>query len=101
VLYAASQAKEQAGAVEVLSVYESSGVVLVATVVGVLGTTVGLILLGVEVADDGNGLPEAYRAGVGISSMRERATELGGSCHIGPREPRGTLVSAALPLGDR
>jgi len=57
--------------------------------------------LRVEIADDGKGLPEAYRAGVGISSMRERAIELGGACHIGPREPRGTLVRATLPLGER
>ncbi len=55
----------------------------------------------IEIADDGVGLPDAYRAGVGISSMRERATELGGSCHIGPREPRGTLVRATLPLEQR
>jgi signal transduction histidine kinase len=57
--------------------------------------------LHVEVADDGKGLPAAYRAGVGITSMRERATELGGSCHVGPRQPRGTLVRATLPLGER
>lgn len=47
VVYAASQAKAQAGAVEVLSAYESSGVVLVVTVLGVAGTTVGLVLLGI------------------------------------------------------
>jgi hypothetical protein len=46
-VYLASQAKEQAGAVELLSAYESFGVVVVATVLGVLGTTVGLILLGI------------------------------------------------------
>ena len=47
VLSAASQAKEQVGALEVLSAYESSGVVLIATLVGVAGTTVGLVLLGI------------------------------------------------------
>ncbi|MEV0272260.1 sensor histidine kinase [Hamadaea sp. NPDC050747] len=57
--------------------------------------------LQIEIADDGVGLPDAYRAGVGITSMRERATELGGSCHISPREPRGTLVRATLPLEPR
>ncbi|MEV0272261.1 hypothetical protein AB0H43_26080 [Hamadaea sp. NPDC050747] len=46
-LYAASQAKDQAGAVEVVSAYESSGVVVVATVLGVLGNLIGLILLGI------------------------------------------------------
>jgi two-component system, NarL family, sensor kinase len=57
--------------------------------------------LQIEIADDGTGLPDAYRAGVGITSMRERATELGGSCHIGPGDPRGTLVRATLPLEQR
>jgi hypothetical protein len=46
-IYAASQAKEQAGAVEVVSAYESAGVMVVVTVLGVLGSTIGLILLGV------------------------------------------------------
>jgi signal transduction histidine kinase len=51
-----------------------------------------------EIADDGDGLPPAYRAGVGITSMRERAAEVGGSCTIAARDPRGTLVSAMIPL---
>jgi hypothetical protein len=46
-IYAASQAKEQTGAVEVVSAFESNGAVLVATVLGVLGSTIGLILLGI------------------------------------------------------
>ncbi len=55
--------------------------------------------LHLEIADDGVGMPELYRAGVGISSMRERAAELGGSCTVEQREPRGTVVRAVLPLG--
>jgi signal transduction histidine kinase len=43
-------------------------------------------------------MPDGYRAGVGITSMRERAVELGGSCVIEPRLPHGTLVRVALPL---
>ena len=35
--------------------------------------------LELEVRDDGDGLPDALRAGVGLSSMRERAAELGGT----------------------
>jgi two-component system, NarL family, sensor kinase len=35
-----------------------------------------------EVADNGNGLPKGNRAGVGFTSMRERAEELGGGCVI-------------------
>jgi two-component system NarL family sensor kinase len=54
--------------------------------------------LHVEITDDGCGLPEAYRAGVGIASMRERAAELGGRCTIGPADPHGTVVRAILPL---
>jgi two-component system NarL family sensor kinase len=53
------------------------------------------------VEDDGTGLPDGYRAGVGITSMRERAAELGGTFRIESREPSGTIVRAVLPLGDR
>ncbi len=55
--------------------------------------------LRVEVVDDGIGLASAARAGVGPSSMRERAAELGGDCIIGPAPGRGTSVRLALPLG--
>jgi signal transduction histidine kinase len=51
-----------------------------------------------EISDDGVGLPEGYRAGVGITSMRERAAELGGTCSIEPRIPHGTVVRASFPL---
>lgn len=55
--------------------------------------------LHLEVADDGIGLPDAFRAGVGITSMRERAAELGGDLTVERRTPRGTLVRATVPLG--
>ena len=55
--------------------------------------------LHLEISDDGCGLPTGYRAGVGISSMRERATELGGTCLLESRQPHGTLIWATLPLG--
>jgi signal transduction histidine kinase len=51
-----------------------------------------------EVTDDGGGLPKDYRAGVGLTSMRERATELGGECRIEPGPTRGIRVVARLPL---
>jgi signal transduction histidine kinase len=54
--------------------------------------------LRLEVTDDGIGLSEEHRAGVGMLSMRERAEELGGSCRIEPALPRGTRVYARLPL---
>jgi signal transduction histidine kinase len=62
---------------------------------------VGLELNGdlhVVIEDDGVGLPEQFRAGVGITSMRERAAELGGSWSIARRDPSGTTVRAVLPI---
>ncbi|MFT8394705.1 sensor histidine kinase [Propionibacterium sp.] len=54
--------------------------------------------LHVVVADDGVGLPALRREGVGMASMHERATELGGSCQVGERTGGGTLVAVRLPL---
>jgi len=54
--------------------------------------------LRLEVTDDGVGLPEEQHAGVGLLSMRERATEVGGSCEIEPIPGHGTRVLARLPL---
>jgi signal transduction histidine kinase len=53
--------------------------------------------LSIEVTDDGLGLPPAYRCGVGLNSMRERAEELGGSWLIEPGPNGGTRVHAELP----
>lgn len=53
------------------------------------------------VSDDGVGPSEGMRAGVGLTAMRERAAELGGSCTLGPRPGGGTLVHAVLPLESR
>jgi len=53
-------------------------------------------VLVVEVRDNGVGLPDTYRAGVGLSSMRERATELGGTAEI-LAHGSGTTVLAKLP----
>jgi signal transduction histidine kinase len=52
----------------------------------------------VEVTDNGQGLPAGVRSGVGLSSMRERAEELGGTCLIEARASGGTRVYARLPL---
>jgi signal transduction histidine kinase len=56
--------------------------------------------LDVDVRDDGTGLPEGWRAGVGIASMRERVTELGGELVIEPSLPHGTRINARLPAGE-
>jgi two-component system, NarL family, sensor kinase len=53
--------------------------------------------LDVEVRDDGVGLPQGWRAGVGIASMRERVSELGGELMIEPSLPHGTKINARLP----
>src|SRR5215211_6151482 len=51
-----------------------------------------------EVVDDGIGIPAEHGAGVGLSSMRERASELGGSCVVEPAPKGGTQVLVRLPL---
>jgi two-component system, NarL family, sensor kinase len=53
--------------------------------------------LDVDVHDDGVGLPEGWRTGVGIASMRERVAELGGELAIEPCLPHGTRITARLP----
>jgi signal transduction histidine kinase len=51
-----------------------------------------------EITDDGHGLPADLRAGVGFTSMRERAAELGGECRIEAGAAHGTRVFVRLPL---
>jgi signal transduction histidine kinase len=51
-----------------------------------------------EIVDDGVGIPAERRAGVGLSSMRERASELGGSCVVESVPGGGTRVVVRLPL---
>ena len=52
-----------------------------------------------EVTDNGKGLFKENRAGVGFTSMRERAEELGGECVIENNPAGGMTVRARLPLG--
>ncbi|HEY1488771.1 MAG TPA: histidine kinase [Micromonosporaceae bacterium] len=54
--------------------------------------------LQLSIADAGRGIPDGFRAGVGLRSMRERAAELGGACTLRRREPSGTVVDVELPL---
>jgi signal transduction histidine kinase len=51
-----------------------------------------------EIVDDGVGIPKERSAGVGLSSMHERASELGGSCIVEPLPKGGTQVLVRLPL---
>jgi two-component system NarL family sensor kinase len=54
--------------------------------------------LTIEVIDDGRGVPHHLEPGVGITSMRERASELGGSLVVEPGAAGGTRVWAQIPL---
>ncbi|WP_433225671.1 histidine kinase [Microtetraspora malaysiensis] len=52
------------------------------------------------VADNGCGTDRSTTRGIGWTSMRERAAELGGSCTISSRPEGGLVVRAVLPLSD-
>ncbi len=51
-----------------------------------------------QIRDDGAGLPIGYQAGIGLSSMRERTAELGGTFQIESTPGSGTVISVQLPL---
>ncbi len=50
------------------------------------------------IEDDGVGLPTEVKNGVGLLSIRERASEVSGRCEFGNREPHGTSVRLVLPF---
>jgi signal transduction histidine kinase len=54
--------------------------------------------LQIEVRDDGQGFAPTARAGVGLTSMRERAEELGGVFEIAKGRPGGAQITVRLPL---
>jgi signal transduction histidine kinase len=63
--------------------------------------TVGLRMCGelsIDVTDDGSGIAATAQAGVGMTSMVERASELGGGCWIGEAATGGTMVRARIPV---
>ncbi|MEO8286242.1 MAG: GAF domain-containing sensor histidine kinase [Chloroflexota bacterium] len=51
-----------------------------------------------EITDNGVGIPPNRRSGVGLTSMRERAEELGGSFTVAAQPGGGTRIEARLPL---
>lgn len=55
-------------------------------------------ILDVVVVDDGCGISSSHTTGIGLNSMRQRATDLRGSFRIHPLAGGGTEVSATLPL---
>ena len=54
----------------------------------------------VQITDNGRRNGHSWQAGVGLTSMRERAAELGGTCDAGPGT-EGGHVTVAIPLGGR
>jgi two-component system, NarL family, sensor kinase len=50
----------------------------------------------VVIADDGVGMPDVIRTGVGLAGMRSRLSELGGRLTVGSRPP-GTQIIASIP----
>jgi two-component system NarL family sensor kinase len=54
----------------------------------------------ISIHDNGTGLPEDYMLGVGLTSMRERAEELGGTFELVSGKTGGTWVIVRLPLED-
>jgi signal transduction histidine kinase len=55
-------------------------------------------MLEVEVEDDGRGLVDPVRSGLGLRSMRDRADEVGGTLIVAAGTQGGTLVRASLPI---
>jgi signal transduction histidine kinase len=54
----------------------------------------------IEVADDGRGFDlESARAGIGLSTMRERVEGLGGKIEVKSPPGGGTKVMVRVPLG--
>jgi signal transduction histidine kinase len=51
-----------------------------------------------EIVDDGVGIPAERTSGVGLSSMYERAAELGGRCVVESVPNSGTRVLIRLPM---
>ncbi len=68
---------------------------------GVTGITTGQRTLMLEIRDNGSGLPRCMGAsdgaGLGLTSMQERAAELGGRCLVETLPTGGTRVEVHLP----
>ena len=63
--------------------------------------TVGDGRLWLGVSDDGGGIDARAERGVGLSSMEERATELGGTFEMQSTPGSGTRILAGLPVTER
>lgn len=58
--------------------------------------------LGLEVRDDGKGLPSDWTcsSGLGLRTMKYRAETIGARLNIGPGDQGGTVISCLLPRAD-
>lgn len=54
-----------------------------------------------RIADDGKGMQQSRKDGLGLDSMRTRMTALGGVYRAIANQPRGTIIEVALPRRDR
>lgn len=54
--------------------------------------------LTLRISDDGVGVRSVTQPGIGMTSMRERAEELGGTVDVARVQPAGTRVTAILPI---
>jgi two-component system, NarL family, sensor kinase len=59
---------------------------------------VSAVSVSVVVSDDGRGLPDPFVAGVGVSAIRERAAEIGGTAEWLTDAGGGTSVVTTIPL---
>ncbi len=50
-----------------------------------------------QITDDGVGIPDEPHEGLGMKIMRSRASVIGAELTIEPGQPRGTVVTCALP----
>jgi signal transduction histidine kinase len=53
-----------------------------------------------SITDDGIGIGDRNIPGVGLTSMQERAEELGGTFRVLPVQPQGTRIHVSVPLLD-
>jgi two-component system, NarL family, sensor kinase len=61
-------------------------------------TALATPVLELEIVDNGCGLSNTKRNGLGLSSMCERATEVGGMCRVERLAREGTRVLVQLPF---
>jgi signal transduction histidine kinase len=56
--------------------------------------------LRLRIEDDGRGIPPRLQRGIGLTSIRDRARELGGSATIGSSPDGGACIVVRLPFVD-